>query len=359
MLHLHGIGHFHPENEITNEFLCDLDIGTSAEWILERTGIRSRRTVLPLDYIRATRNRDVRAASEAAVYSNADLGARAAEIAMARAGVDRRDIGLVIAGGSVPDSATPAEACNIAAELDIEAPAFDLRSACTSFGCALHFLSLLNVPGASSSNGASPAALTGSPLSQSSSMPVASRKPYVLVVEPETVTRVVDYDDRRAAVLWGDCAVAAVLSPTEPGRAAIVHSSIASDPKGHRKVVVPWAGHFDQEGKTVQAFAIRKTARTLNGLKDRFSGPRDERRLHFIGHQANLLMLENVCRSCDIDDDRHHTNVARFGNTATAGAPSVLSSQWGRFAPGDHVAIVGVGAGLTWSETMIRFEAAA
>jgi 3-oxoacyl-[acyl-carrier-protein] synthase-3 len=65
-LFLHGLGHFHPENEITNRFLEELDLGTSDAWILERVGIRSRRTVLPLDYLRETRNLDLRAAEGAA-----------------------------------------------------------------------------------------------------------------------------------------------------------------------------------------------------------------------------------------------------------------------------------------------------
>ncbi|HEY5658513.1 MAG TPA: ketoacyl-ACP synthase III, partial [Myxococcota bacterium] len=89
---LHGIGHAHPENEITNRFLEDLDIGTSDAWIMERVGIHSRRTVLPLDYIRETRNANPAAALEAAELSNADLGARAAEMAIERAGVAREDI---------------------------------------------------------------------------------------------------------------------------------------------------------------------------------------------------------------------------------------------------------------------------
>ena len=71
-LNLLGLGHFHPENEITNQFLEDLDIGTNDEWILERTGIRSRRTALPLDYIRETRNKDPRAAVEAAIEATKD-----------------------------------------------------------------------------------------------------------------------------------------------------------------------------------------------------------------------------------------------------------------------------------------------
>ena len=97
-LYLHGLGHFHPEVEITNRFLEELDIGTTDAWILERVGIRARRTLLPLDYIRDTRNRDPRMASEAQLYGNAETGRRAAEMAIARAGIDRRDIGMVIAG---------------------------------------------------------------------------------------------------------------------------------------------------------------------------------------------------------------------------------------------------------------------
>ena len=83
-LYLHGLGHFHPENEITNQFLTDLDIGTNQEWIEERVGIDVRRTVLPLDYIRETRNRDTAQALEAAMYTHAETGRRASEMARRR-----------------------------------------------------------------------------------------------------------------------------------------------------------------------------------------------------------------------------------------------------------------------------------
>src|SRR5258708_39012480 len=111
---LHGLGHFHPENEITNAFLESLDIGTTDPWIMERVGIRSRRTTLPLDYIRTTRNRDPRAAQEATLYTHAEAGRRAAEMALARAGMTAAHVGLVVAGYSAMDTATPAEACDIA-----------------------------------------------------------------------------------------------------------------------------------------------------------------------------------------------------------------------------------------------------
>ena len=88
-LFLHGLGHFHPENVITNQFLEELDIGTTNAWILERVGIRSRRTVLPLDYIRETRNRDPRMVREVMLYSNAETGRRAAALRCALPGMSR------------------------------------------------------------------------------------------------------------------------------------------------------------------------------------------------------------------------------------------------------------------------------
>ena len=168
-LHLHGLGHAHPSNEITNRFLEELDIGTDDAWILERVGIRSRRTVLPLDYIRTTRNADPRAALEAATETNATLGARAARLALERAGIAGSDIGLVIAGNSAADTSAPAEACNIAGELGMEVPAFDVSSACTSFYVQLYMISLMD----------------------------PARVPdWVLLVAPETLTTTVDYNDR-------------------------------------------------------------------------------------------------------------------------------------------------------------------
>ncbi|MDP3940532.1 MAG: ketoacyl-ACP synthase III [Deltaproteobacteria bacterium] len=327
-MYLHGIGHFHPENEITNEFLGELDIGTSDDWIMERTGIRSRRTVLSLDYIREKRNQDVRAAAEAAAYTNAELGRRAGEMAIARAGIDPSEVGLVIGGGCAPDRVTPAEGCDVAAALDIDAPAFDLRSACTSFTAAVHLLSQMRpdrVP------------------------------PYVLIVQMESLTRVIDYNDRRSAVLFGDGAAAAVVSASVPGRATFLHCTLGSSPRGHAKVVIPWAGHFDQEGATVQSFAIKRTVNELRAIRKEFDGEAGGR-MYFIGHQANRLMLESVCRQCDIPDELHLSNVADFGNTGTAGAPAVLSDHWQAFEAGDQVTMVGVGAGLTWASANLRFE---
>lgn len=326
-LHLHGLGHFHPENEITNEFLEDLDIGTNDEWILERVGIRSRRTTLALDYIRTTRNEDPRGAAEASLYSHADTGRRAAEMAIERAGIDKSDVGMVLAGSSVMDTATPAESCNVARALEIEAPSLDVNSACTSFFANLYLLSLMH----------------------------PSKLPeFILVVCPEAVTRSVHYRDRASAVLWGDAAAAAVVSTKVPGRAEILHNTFESNPAGAEKVVVPRVGHFRQDGRAVQAFAIKKTTHMVGELRGEFES--DGRLIHFVGHQANLRMLEAVCRFAGVPGDLHHSNVEWFGNTAAAGAPSVVSQRWLSWSSTDDIALVGVGAGLSWSGCLLRFR---
>ncbi len=326
-LFVHALGHFHPENVIDNRFLEELDIGTSDEWITERVGIRARRTVLPLDYIKKTKNADVRAAQEAALYSNVETGKRAALVALERAKLPVSDIGMVIAGGCSPEMCIPPEACRIAAALGIEAPALDVNSACSTFAAQLHLLG----------------SMRGLP-------------PYVLVINPENNTRTVSYADRSTAVLWGDGTSAAILSTEVPARLRIVETTLASSPAGWSQVTIPRFGHFAQEGSAVQRFAIKTTLSCLDAMlpaaRAHIQGTGGA--LHFVGHQANLLVLENVARRASIDAKEHWLNVVDRGNTGSAGAPSVLSQHWDDLASGDAIILVVVGSGLTWSS--LRME---
>lgn len=329
-LYLHALGHFHPDNVIDNQFLEELDIGTTDTWILERVGIRTRRTVLPLDYIRTTRNADPRAAMEAALYDNAETGRRAGLHALTRAGLAPRDIGLVIAGGCGADMAIPADACRIAAALDIDAPAFDIGSACSSFGAQLHALRMMAASG--------------------------ELPPYVLVVNPENTTRVVRYDDRATAVLWGDGTSAAIVSAQVPARARVVATALASSPAGAGAVTIPRAGHFTQDGSAVQRFAIKTTlaclAAALPAARARVAATGGA--LRFVGHQANRLMLEAVTRRAELAPEQHWHNVEDYGNTGAASAPTVLSQRWDELSPGDAVVMVVVGSGLTWSSLRVE-----
>ena len=325
MIHLHGIGHFHPENEIDNAFLESLDIGTNDRWIVDRVGIRNRRTVLPLDYIRTTKNKDLRAAKEAALYSNAQTGARAARMAIERAGLQPADIGMVVAGGCSPDTCIPAEASRIAKELGLAVPAFDLHSACSTFGAQIDLVGRMgeNLPD------------------------------FVLLVQPENTTRVTDFSDRSSAILFGDATSAVVVSTKIPAKVRVAHSVFGGNPAGCDEVMIPRTAHFSQNGAAVQKFAIKQMSALLAETQARV-GPERQDRLTYIGHQANLTMLEAVCRRCDIPPERHLHNIIEYGNQAAAGAPVVLSQNWDRLRPGDVVALVVVGSGLSWSSLQIE-----
>jgi 3-oxoacyl-[acyl-carrier-protein] synthase-3 len=326
-LFVHGLGHFHPDNCIDNAFLASLHIGTDEAWILERVGIRSRRTVLPLDYIVRTKNEHPSEAARWSLHTNAETGAFAARMAIERAGITPSQIGLVIAGGCSPQYSIPAEACLIAAQLGLSVPAYDVNSACSSFAVHLHHLRMM----------------------RPESLP-----DYVLVVNVENTTRTVDYRDRRTAVLWGDGSAAAVVSARVPAPVRVRHSVVHSDPSGWNKVVIPAGGHFTQEGSAVQGFAIRKSVATLNELAAQVRGRRED--LLFVGHQANLLMLNAVCERIAIDPAHHLFNVDAFGNCGAAGAPGVLSQNWDTLPSQAEIAVVVVGSGLTWGGLLIEMD---
>ena len=325
MLYLHGMGHYHPENILTNDFLTGLDIGTDDEWIMERTGIKNRRTSLSLDYIKTTKNRDPRAASEASHVTRAESGKKAATMALERAEVSPVDIGWVISGTSTPECTIPAESAIMAAELNIDAPCLDINSACSTFLVQLAFIARMR-PEATPS--------------------------YILIINPENYTHVVDYSDRSVAPIFGDGCSAAVVSAIVPSNKLFERFHNDSDPSAWSRIKIPRSGHFTQEGRIVQGFAIRTATRALKNLMAAYDG--ENKQIKFIGHQANRLMLNHVCERCGIEDENHWYNVTDHGNTGASSAPSVLSQNWNNINSGDHIAMVVVGAGLTWAEAMLK-----
>src|SRR5271165_6314562 len=191
VLYLHGIGHSHPSTVIDNNFLSSLDIGVDSAWVEERVGILERRTTLSLEYIRQTRNADTRAAAEGSSMSTTEMARQGAELALKRAGIEAGAVRMVIAGGCCPEMLIPAEASRVAAALGIEAVAFDVSAACASFAAQIHVLSQMR-----------PETLPD----------------FVLVANVEAFTRTINYSDRGTAVLFGDCATAAIVSPRVTSR---------------------------------------------------------------------------------------------------------------------------------------------
>jgi len=326
MIYIHSAGHFHPENVLDNDFLESLDIGTTNEWIMERVGIKERRTVLSLDYIKATRNQHTAESLEASVYSNAETGALAGTRAIGNAGLKTEDIGMVIAGSCTPQHSCPAEAATIAAAMNIDAPAFDVNSACSSLAAQLHFLNMM----------------------REDALPE-----FVLLVSPDNSTRHINYADRNSCVLWGDATSALVVSTKHKSTVQITQSCFTSSPSGWDKVVFSEHGHFDQEGRTVQTFAIKRSVAIIRELAA-YVPDTPIQDIKFIGHQANLSMLDFVCKRSGITAENHLYNVDIFGNCGAAGAPTVLSQQWNSFRQGDIVILAVVGSGLSWGGVLIN-----
>lgn len=327
MIYIHGMGHFHPDNVIDNPFLESLDIGTTDQWIMDRVGIHRRRTVLPLDYIVETRNADPREGLRVASHDHQQCAVGAARMALGRAGLTAADVGLVIGGSSTIQLSSPTEGCAVAGLLGIDAPAFDVNSACTSFAAQLHVLE---------------------------GMKLEALPDFILLTLPESNTLTVDYNDRNAAVLFGDAAAALVVSPRVSAPLRLRHSVLHSQPSSWERVIIPAMGHFCQDGPVVQRFAIRKTVATFKELEGS-AGP-GRRPPWFIGHQANMLMLQSSCAAAGIEEPQHLFNVDQFGNCGSAGAPSVLSCHWDMFEPGDRIVVALVGAGLTWGGVLLEMD---
>ena len=324
MLYLHGIGHFHPATVIDNDFLCSLDIGVDPSWIVERVGILERHTTLSLDYIRQTRNADARSAAEGSNISTIEMAQKAAELALLRAGLQSTDIKMILAGGCCPEMLIPAEACRLAGAMGAKAVAFDVSAACASFAAQVHFVSQM----------------------RQETLP-----DFVLLASVEAFTRTINYSDRRAAVLFGDAATAAIVSPRVASNMRVVSSCFQTDPSGHDQITIPAGGHFDQDGHRVQLFAIRKTMELIANFRDSTDGTRSGSEF-FIGHQANLRMLESVCDRLNIRAESHLSNVKHFGNCGAAGAPSVLSQNWDSLSS-CAINMVVVGSGLSWGGVRI------
>lgn len=312
---IRGVGHAHPENVVTNQLLTDLEIGTNDEWILERVGIRERRTVLPIDHIFLTKNRDRNENMKYIRVGAARIVEEAVDLALKRAGMGRDEVDLVIAGGCTPTSLIPTDSATYAHRLGMNVPCIDFNSACSSFTAGVHFsLNMFNYRN-------------------------------ILLINCEVPTAHVDYNDRKNCVLVGDGCGATILSQDE-GVFTIESTMFKSNPSGCDKVVLPIDGFFHQDGPAVQKFAISHMISTYNQLNDEVHPS------SFIGHQANLRALQSVVDRLGIKN--HYHNIEMYGNTFAAGAPSVISQNYDKFEVGESIVVATVGSGLSWGGIKLR-----
>lgn len=327
MLHIVGMGYCHPKTEITNQFLEDLNVGTNAQWIMEKIGIEKRLSTLPLDYIRETRNQDPRQALKVASMTPTDLGFKAAEMALERAGLSPDQIGLLICNTCTPNQTSPAEALRLASRLGCsKAQAYDVQTACPAFALHVDYLN---------------------------SFREEALPDYVLCVSTAAMTQHVNYNDRTDGAIWGDGAAAWIVSRKE-GRLRIIDSSYSADPSRCEAVVLDTFGYFHQDGRAVRDFSVRQTVRLIKSVELRYQI--DWTRDVFIGHQANATMLEQITNNREIPPTNHWHNVRTTGNQAGAGAPASLAMNWEKIVTGQKIVVAVVGAGLSWGSVLLEAQ---
>lgn len=317
-----GCGSYLPEQVVTNAQLA-ARIDTSDEWIVQRTGIRERRI-----------------AAEGEFTSH--LAIKAAQAALADAGVDAQSIDLIVLATSTPDNTFPATAVAVQHALGINhGAAFDLQAVCSGFVFAL----------ATADNFLRTGAFKRA-----------------LVIGAETFSRILDWNDRGTCVLFGDGAGAVVLEAQEqPGNAVtdrgVVTTHLRSDGRHKAKLFVDGGpsstqtvGHLRMEGREVFKHAV---GMITDVVVDAFqaTGLNADGIDWFVPHQANKRIIDASAHKLHIAPEKVVLTVDRHGNTSAASIPLALSvaRKDGRIKRGDLVLLEAMGGGFTWGSALVRW----
>ncbi|RME48975.1 MAG: ketoacyl-ACP synthase III [Chloroflexi bacterium] len=322
--HIVGWGKYVPENVVTNEDLARI-VDTSDEWIRTRTGITERRIAEKTE-------------------ATSDMAIKAARAALEVANFDPAQLDLIIVSTCTPDHPLPSTACLVQTALGAsQAAAFDLNAACSGFIYGLNVATSM-IRGGGYDN--------------------------ILLIGAEMLTRWLDWEDRATCVLFGDGAGAFLLQASDqPG--GIMSFALGADGSGADLLIVPGGGTrnppswdstrngmctLKMEGREVFRFATRVMGRVAKEAVERAGLEIDDIEL-FIPHQANLRIIKRAARYLDLPMERVFVNVNRYGNTSSASVPIAVCEavDEGRLRPGDHVVLVGFGAGLTWGAAVVQW----
>ncbi len=320
-----GLGHYVPEKILTNAELETI-LETSDEWIRTRTGIHERRV--------------------AAEGQNAsDLGTLAARRALEDAGIAADQLDLIVVGTMTPDTIMPATACRIQHNLGAhQSGAFDVSVACSGFAYAM---------------------ATGAQFVKSGVYR------YVLVIGADTMSRVMNWNDRTTCVLFGDGAGAVVLGPVDEGE-GVLSCCLGADGSGGDHLQIPaGAGalpggtegvaredfNLQMNGKEVFRFAVSALGDAALSAVEK-AGLSSEDVSLFIPHQANIRIIKSAAKRLGVPQEKVFVNLERYGNTSCASIPLALSEarDQGRLAKGDLVVLVGFGGGLAWGAVALRWS---
>ena len=313
-----GTGSYLPGNPVSNDDLAARGIDTNDEWIVTRTGIRSRYLAEP-------------------GTTSSELGLIAAQRALEMAGVAASELDLIIVATSTPDFIFPSTACLIQGRLGNKGAAtFDVQAVCAGFTYALGIAEKFICSG--------------------------SHKK-ALVIGAEVFSRILDWNDRGTCVLFGDGAGAVVLEASEtPG---ILATALHADGSQNGILNVPGQIHNGQvtgdpflrmDGQAVFKFAVRVLADVAQEVCT-MAGVATQDIDWLVPHQANIRIIEATGKKLGVDRSKVIVTVDRHGNTSAASVPLALDEavRDGRIQRGQKVLLEGVGGGFTWGAALLEF----
>ncbi len=319
-----GLGFAVPEKILTNGDLESI-VDTSEEWIKERTGMSVRHIS---DETTAT----------------SDLATDAANKALAMAGVEARELDIIIVATVTGDTPFPATACYVQRNLGaINAAAFDVAAACSGF---LYGLTIADnfIGGGTYKN--------------------------ILVIGAETLTKITDYTDRTTCVLFGDGAGAAVVQPSN-GKRGIVKTLLKSDGRLTDLLIMPGGGsrspashqtvdqrlhYIKMEGPEVFKAAVTAMGDIAADVL-KMGGIKSKQLALLIPHQANNRIIQATARRIELPMEKVFVNIESYGNTSAASIPIALTEavEQGRLKSDDYCLLVSFGAGFTTGAVLLKF----
>jgi 3-oxoacyl-[acyl-carrier-protein] synthase-3 len=302
-----GWGSALPEKIVTNADL-EATLDTTDQWIVKRTGIRERR-------IGGT---------------TSGLAIEAGQAALDRAGRVGPDVGLVVVATCTPDQVMPATAATVQDALGVAGGAFDLNAVCSGFVYGLAVAGGL----------------------------IATGIERILLVGADTMSRIVDWDDRATAVLFADGAGAVVLDAVD-GPGDLLAFDLDNDGTGRHLLTAELGGTLAMDGREVFRRAVRSTIDSARRTLDQAGVSIHDVAL-FVPHQANVRIIDAVTQRLGLDPARAVVTVDHHGNTSAASVPLALAeaADTGRLAPGDLVLLVGFGAGMSVASALVRWSQA-
>jgi len=312
-----GTGAALPPRRVTNEELAQ-QVDTTDEWIVERTGIRARHI-----------------AGEGETTST--LATEAAKKALAAAGIDASQIGLIVLATATPDQTFPASATRVQTALGInDCIAFDVAAVCTGFLYAL---------------------------SVADNMLKGGMADHALVIGAETFSRILDWEDRATCVLFGDGAGALVLSATETDGQGVLATRLHADGRHNDLLYVDGGvsttgtvGKLRMKGKEVFRHAVTNLADVMGEVLEA-AGHAAPDVDWVVPHQANKRILDATAKKLGLDPARVVVTVDQHANTSAASVPLALDTavRDGRIARGDLLVLEAMGGGFTWGAAAVRY----